>query len=72
VKNRLGGQIARERAAELILGTKVNDVAVRKELYAADAATLEKRAGSDPLLAVYGCSIRKRGRLGRSSKSRAK
>ena len=48
----LAGKSPRERAAELVTGTKVKDVAVRKALYAADAAALEKAADTDPLLGL--------------------
>jgi hypothetical protein len=52
VLSALAGKSPRERAAELVIGTKVKDVAVRKQLYAADAAALEKAAGTDPMLAL--------------------
>jgi len=52
VKAALAGKAPRERAAELIAGTKVKDVAVRKALYAGDAAAIEKAAETDPMLAL--------------------
>lgn len=44
----LGGKAPAVRAAELINGTKVGDVAVRKELYAQDSAALA--ASADPMI----------------------
>ncbi|MCM2276024.1 MAG: S46 family peptidase [Candidatus Didemnitutus sp.] len=44
----LGGQSPSARAAELVAGTKVGDVAVRRELYAQDAAALARSA--DPMV----------------------
>jgi len=52
VQAALVGKSPTERAAELVAKTKVKDVAVRKTLYAADAATVEKTAESDPMLAL--------------------
>jgi hypothetical protein len=52
VKAVLAGKSPRERATELVTGTKVKDVAVRKALYAGDAAALEKAAATDPMLAL--------------------
>jgi len=52
VKAALAGKSPRERAAELVGGTKLKDVAVRKEHYAADATAIEKAAEADPLLAL--------------------
>jgi hypothetical protein len=52
VKALLAGKSPRERATELVTGTKVKDVAVRKALYAGDAAALEKAAATDPLIAL--------------------
>jgi hypothetical protein len=46
----LAGKSPRARATELTLGTKVKDVAVRKKLYAGDAAGLE--AAQDPMIAL--------------------
>ena len=54
VKAALAGKSPSERAAELVTGTKIKDVAVRKQLYAADAAAVEKAAASDPMLALAG------------------
>jgi hypothetical protein len=51
VKAALAGKSPRERATELVTGTKVKDVAVRKTLYAGDAAALEKAAATDPMIA---------------------
>ncbi len=48
VKSVLAGKSPRARAAELITGTKLKDVALRKKLYAGDAAAL--KAQNDPLL----------------------
>jgi hypothetical protein len=48
----LAGKSPRERAAELVAGTKAKNVAVRKKLYAADAGALEKVAQSDPMFAL--------------------
>ncbi len=48
----LAGKSPRECAAELVNGTKVKDVAVRKQLYAVDGAAMEKAAQKDPLLAL--------------------
>jgi len=52
VKAVLAGKSPRERATELVTGTKVKDVAVRKALYAGDAAALEKAAATDPMIAL--------------------
>lgn len=52
VKTVLAGKAPRERAAELIGGTKVKAVEARKALYGADAAALEKAADSDPMIAL--------------------
>ena len=52
VKAVLAGKSPRERATELVTGTKVKDVAVRKALYASDAAALEKAVTTDPMLAL--------------------
>jgi hypothetical protein len=52
VKAALAGKSPRERATELVVGTKVKTVAVRKTLYAADAAALETVAQTDPMLAL--------------------
>lgn len=46
----LAGKSPRARASELILGTKVKDVAVRKKLYAGDTAALV--AANDPMIAL--------------------
>jgi len=48
----LAGKSPSERATELVTGTKVKAVAVRKALYAADAAALEKAAETDPMIAL--------------------
>jgi len=48
VKQILGGKSPRGRARELVTGTKLKDVAIRKELYRKDAAALQ--ATHDPLL----------------------
>jgi len=48
----LAGKSPRERATELVTGTKVKAVAVRKALYAADAVALEKAAEADPMIAL--------------------
>jgi hypothetical protein len=48
VKQILGGKSPRGRAHELVTGTKLKDVATRKELYRKDAAALQ--ATHDPLL----------------------
>ena len=48
----LAGKSPRARAAELVLGTKVKDVAVRKQLYAGDAAALAAAAANDPMIAL--------------------
>ncbi|WP_221030697.1 S46 family peptidase [Actomonas aquatica] len=46
----LGGKAPAERAAELVMGTKVGDVAYRRELYALDAAAME--TVEDPMIAL--------------------
>jgi len=51
VKAALAGKSPRERATELVTGTKVKDVAVRKALYSGDAAALEQAAATDPMIA---------------------
>ena len=48
----LAGKSPRERATELVAGTKVKAIAVRKALYAADAAAMEKAVETDPMLAL--------------------
>jgi hypothetical protein len=48
VQKVLAGKSPQDRASELVLGTKVKDVAVRKDLYKADAATLE--SSKDPMI----------------------
>jgi len=48
VRQILGGKSPRDRARELVTGTKLKDVAVRKELYGKDAAVLQ--AAHDPML----------------------
>jgi hypothetical protein len=48
VKQVLAGKSPRARAVELVAGTKLKDVAVRKSLYAKDAAALH--AAHDPML----------------------
>jgi nicotinamide mononucleotide adenylyltransferase len=50
VKQVLNGKSPRARAVELVSGTKLKDVAVRKKLYAGDAAGLQ--AARDPMLEV--------------------
>jgi hypothetical protein len=54
VQKVLGGKSPQDRAAELVKGTKLKDVAIRKDLFekarAGDAAALE--ATKDPMLAV--------------------
>jgi hypothetical protein len=50
VKAALGGKAPAERATELVLGTKVKEVAVRKSLYGKSAAEVEKSA--DPMIAL--------------------
>jgi Peptidase S46 len=50
VKAFLGGKSAADRAAELVNGTKLNDIAVRKELYAGGKAAIE--ASTDPLIVL--------------------
>ena len=52
MKAALAGKAPRERAAELVLGTKVKEVAIRKALYADDAAAIEKIVATDPMLAL--------------------
>ncbi|MBK9990762.1 MAG: S46 family peptidase [Verrucomicrobia bacterium] len=52
VQKALSGKSPRDRAAELVAGTKIKAVAVRKQLYDADVAALDKAAGSDPLLGL--------------------
>ena len=48
VRLALAGKSPRERAHELIVGTKLKDLALRKKLYGEDAATLKNF--SDPML----------------------
>ncbi len=48
VKKVLAGKSPSARAAELVTGTKLKDVAFRKEMYAAESATI--KAAHDPLL----------------------
>jgi hypothetical protein len=48
VKQILSGKSPRDRARELVTGTKLKDVAVRKELYGKNAASLQ--AAHDPML----------------------
>jgi hypothetical protein len=48
VKRVLAGKSPRERAAELISGTKVREVSFRRELYASDSAAL--LATADPMI----------------------
>jgi len=48
----LGGKSPSERATELVTGTKVKDVAVRRALYASDAAVIEKTVETDTMLAL--------------------
>jgi hypothetical protein len=48
VKQILGGKSPRDRAHELVTGTKLKDVAVRKELYGKNAGALQ--AAHDPML----------------------
>ena len=48
VKQVLAGKSPRVRAVELVTGTKLKDVAFRKDLYAKDAAALQ--AAHDPML----------------------
>jgi hypothetical protein len=50
VKQVLAGKSPRARAVELVSGTKLKDVAVRKDLYGKDATVLQ--AARDPLLDV--------------------
>ena len=50
VKKVLGGKSPHDRAVELVSGTKLKDVAVRKDLYAKDAAALQ--AAHDPMIDV--------------------
>jgi len=52
VQKVLAGKSPRARAAELVLGTKVKEVSVRKQLYAAPAAELA--ASHDPMLELAG------------------
>ncbi|PYK10195.1 MAG: serine protease, partial [Verrucomicrobia bacterium] len=48
VKQVLAGKSPHDRAAELVSGTKLKDVAVRKDLYSKDAAALQ--AAHDPMV----------------------
>jgi peptidase S46-like protein len=48
VKKVLAGKSPHDRAAELVSGTKLKDVAVRKDLYGKDAAALQ--AAHDPMI----------------------
>ena len=50
VKQVLAGKSPRARATELVSGTKLKEVAVRKDLYGKDAATLQ--AAHDPMLDI--------------------
>ena len=50
VKKLLAGKSPHDRAGELVSGTKLKDVAVRKDLYAKDAAALQ--AAHDPMIDV--------------------
>jgi Peptidase S46 len=48
VKKVLGGKSPHDRAVELVSGTKLKDVAVRKDLYGKDSAALQ--AAHDPMI----------------------
>lgn len=48
----LGGQSPADRAAALVNGTKLRDVAERRRLYAMTPAEIAAEAGRDPLLAL--------------------
>lgn len=48
VQRILGGQSPRDRASQLVRGTKVKDVAARKELYKADASSFAN--STDPMI----------------------
>ncbi|MGI8437406.1 MAG: S46 family peptidase [Chthoniobacterales bacterium] len=50
VKKVLAGKSPAARAAELVNGTKIKDLAFRKNMWAADAATL--KAANDPMIAL--------------------
>ena len=50
VKKLLAGKSPHDRAGELVSGTKLKDVAVRKDLYGKDAAALQ--AAHDPMIDV--------------------
>ncbi len=50
MKQVLAGKSPRARAIELVTGTKLKDVALRKDLYGKDAAALQ--AAHDPMLDV--------------------
>lgn len=52
VKSVLAGKSPRERAVELVTGTKVKDVAMRKRLYAADPIAIDKAAETDPMITL--------------------
>lgn len=52
VQAALGGKSPRERAAELVSGTKIKDVAVRKQLYSLDEAAMAKAVANDALLGL--------------------
>src|SRR4029077_7066749 len=52
VRKVLAGKSPHDRAVELVSGTKLKDVAVRKELYGKDAAALQ--AAHDPMIDLAG------------------
>jgi len=52
VRKVLAGKSPHDRAVELVSGTKLKDVAVRKDLYGKDAATLQ--AAHDPMIDLVG------------------
>jgi len=48
----LAGKSPRERAVELVTGTKVKDVVERKQLYTANPIAIDKAAETDPMIAL--------------------
>jgi hypothetical protein len=52
VQKVLAGKSPRQRAAELVQGTKVKDVSVRKKLWEAGKSGVDELTGNDPMIAL--------------------